>query len=297
MSQDQENMPPLSSASSKSGEDDVTPETPENEQERCTLQQILNEKLLTDMTVVVGAKKKRFELHRAIISFHSEILRVVCTGPFAGTLEGEIQLPFVDVEVFDVIVNWMYAGGLQIDKLNLEAIDEVYRCAGYLQMPGLQEDMRKRVFAAVPWADPLKKEEEAGSLPLEIQELERTPFRGRTIDEKAKLKQFAERMADEGLFSRVTAKGYGTNTQAFAVFLAVRSRRLEKTLNRITCGSCQLMIERDQVADFEKCVMCAEETTRKHFLEDTKHRETALKAGYASGCVEMHGWVQNSELP
>ncbi|KAK6330422.1 hypothetical protein TWF696_003519 [Orbilia brochopaga] len=291
MFEDQENTPPASSASSNDNGDGVT--APEKATVQTTLQTILKEKIFTDTTIYVGEDSTPFHLHRAIISHHSEVFRVACTGPFVESVSGEIHLPSLDPEVFSVVVNWMYDGGLRIHDCSFAAVHGAYLCAEQLQMPALQAAIYNKVLAAVPWAGdgppserPAGSSGKAPSLP-EWKEFEHLPSRGGRLEDKAMLKAFAERMADEGVFSRVTAKSYGTDTLGFAVFLAIHSRRIEKTLNKIACGMCQSLVDKDQTARIERCVICAEHMTRNEFLELSMQCEAKFKTGVEAGTVEM----------
>ncbi|KAJ6255941.1 hypothetical protein Dda_9232 [Drechslerella dactyloides] len=280
--EDQENNPPGAVIYSASEGDDMAPEKPVYER---TLQRLLREGVLSDVRVLAGEKDTVFDLHRCVIGYHSEYFRVALNGPFLESATNDVYLPSLHPEVFNIVVQWMYDGGLQIDGRTLAVVHAAFQAAEYLQIPPLQAEIYERILAAVPWAGEGPPGEGDGraseNAPREFREFGLLPARGGGREEdKIKLKTYAKRMAEDGLFSRVTAKKYGEDTVDFAMFLAGFSRRLERTLNRITCGGCQDMIEQDRNANCDKCVLCDENKPRKVTLAYEKLCEERFREGY-----------------
>ncbi|EWC46655.1 hypothetical protein DRE_04142 [Drechslerella stenobrocha 248] len=252
---------------------------------------ILNDKALSDIKVFVGESETLFELHRSVIASSSEFFRLIFTGVFRESLTGEVRVPTVEPEAFAIIVNWMYGYGLKLDECTLSAINGAYIGADYLQIATLQSEIYRQVLSNIPWArgDPPKGF--SGRIPTvpirkplpDIGRPPRLPSQRLPADlgayaDRKLLKSHAESMAKEGMFSNQTAKDFVVDPMSFSLFLAVAMRRHERSLNRITCNMCQSMLEKDQKANFEMCIICGESVPRKKFLDRVRAIEAGLVA-------------------
>ncbi|KAF1849756.1 uncharacterized protein K460DRAFT_3178 [Cucurbitaria berberidis CBS 394.84] len=64
--------------------------------------------LSSTIIVKVGAKQKKYTLHRKLLVYHSEYFRSALSGKFRETDDGVIVLNDIDTDAFDIFVDWIY---------------------------------------------------------------------------------------------------------------------------------------------------------------------------------------------
>ncbi|KAI4719439.1 hypothetical protein E4T48_04306 [Aureobasidium sp. EXF-10727] len=58
--------------------------------------------------LVVGAAKEHYSLHKELLCFYSDFLRAAFNGSFKEATERKIELPDVEIEVFESFQVWLY---------------------------------------------------------------------------------------------------------------------------------------------------------------------------------------------
>ncbi|KAG9958544.1 hypothetical protein KCU61_g8214, partial [Aureobasidium melanogenum] len=66
----------------------------------------------TLVTIEVGSEKKKFVIHKDILTFYSDFFRGAFNGSFMEATEGKLSLPDVEVEIFDIFNQFLYTGCL-----------------------------------------------------------------------------------------------------------------------------------------------------------------------------------------
>ncbi|KAF2117669.1 hypothetical protein BDV96DRAFT_644020 [Lophiotrema nucula] len=64
------------------------------------------------ITVYVGANRKQYNLHKALLTHHSGYFRGALSGAWAEAQDRSVNLEHVRTGPFNVFVNWMYTGKL-----------------------------------------------------------------------------------------------------------------------------------------------------------------------------------------
>ncbi|KAH9876255.1 hypothetical protein J1614_004134 [Plenodomus biglobosus] len=64
------------------------------------------------VVVKVGAEAKAYTLHKELLTFHSGFFRGALSGHFEESIEGVINLKDLEVDAFNVFVDWMYEKAL-----------------------------------------------------------------------------------------------------------------------------------------------------------------------------------------
>ncbi|XP_041373165.1 BTB/POZ domain-containing protein 2-like [Gigantopelta aegis] len=77
----------------------------------------LEEKILCDVTFIVGGNRKRIQAHRLILSLRSCVFMAMLTGPLAE--QDDIEIPDIDSDVFDQFVRFLYTDIISIDGRNV----------------------------------------------------------------------------------------------------------------------------------------------------------------------------------
>ena len=79
------------------------------------------------VTVLVGPKQHRFDIHKGLLCTKSKFFKATCSGNFKEA-EGKIQLPSQEVDTFKYFVYWLYTGkisGFYYHDKNLPSIKEL----------------------------------------------------------------------------------------------------------------------------------------------------------------------------
>jgi len=61
------------------------------------------------VTVLVGASKQPFVLHKGLLCFYSDFFRAAFEGSFKEATERKIELPDVDIDTFEAFQVWLYS--------------------------------------------------------------------------------------------------------------------------------------------------------------------------------------------
>lgn len=64
------------------------------------------------VTLMIGAAKVKYTLHKGILCFYSDFFRVAFNGSFKEANERTIELPEVEVDVFEASQVWLYTQSL-----------------------------------------------------------------------------------------------------------------------------------------------------------------------------------------
>ncbi|XP_041372636.1 BTB/POZ domain-containing protein 3-like [Gigantopelta aegis] len=101
----------------------------------------LEEKILCDVTFIVGENRKRIQAHRLILSLRSCVFMAMLTGPLAE--QDDIEIPDIDSEVFDQFLRFLYTDVLSIEGRNVigllyaskkyDIIDMENKCLTYIE--------------------------------------------------------------------------------------------------------------------------------------------------------------------
>ncbi|CAD0088398.1 unnamed protein product, partial [Aureobasidium mustum] len=65
------------------------------------------------VTVLVGIFKQPFILHKGLLCFYSDFFRAALEGSFKEANEGKVELPDVQVEIFEAFQVWLYSRSLR----------------------------------------------------------------------------------------------------------------------------------------------------------------------------------------
>ncbi|KAF3176860.1 hypothetical protein EYR41_011885 [Orbilia oligospora] len=110
------------------------------------LMQILHDRENSDVTVTVGPKDKQYYLHRVVICPSSAFFKTALKPErFKEGYTGEISLPDMKPDTFDVIARYMYSAELTVTPAYGDNIIDIYEGAGFLQIPELQDAIFKNL--------------------------------------------------------------------------------------------------------------------------------------------------------
>ncbi|KAI5212715.1 hypothetical protein AUEXF2481DRAFT_31217 [Aureobasidium subglaciale EXF-2481] len=90
------------------------------------------------VTLVVGAKKKSYTLHKDLLIFYSDFFRAALYGSFKEAEEQRVELPEVDEEVFETFQLWLYTRRLDHAEVSFMTITRLWVFADQHQIPLLQ---------------------------------------------------------------------------------------------------------------------------------------------------------------
>ena len=103
--------------------------------------------------ITVGPEKEDFEIHKGLLTKHSDYFRAALSGCFKEANEGVIVLEGEDVKAFAIFHTWLYTSKL-VDVVNgedagftLEEIARVYCLGDRYIVPGLKNTIIDRVIA------------------------------------------------------------------------------------------------------------------------------------------------------
>ncbi|XP_041356595.1 BTB/POZ domain-containing protein 6-like [Gigantopelta aegis] len=101
----------------------------------------LEEKILCDVTFMVGENRKRIQAHRLILSLRSCVFLAMLTGPLAE--QDNIEIPDIDPDVFDQFLKFLYTDDTFIDGRNVigllyaskkyDIVDLEKKCLNYME--------------------------------------------------------------------------------------------------------------------------------------------------------------------
>ncbi|EGX46035.1 hypothetical protein AOL_s00110g199 [Orbilia oligospora ATCC 24927] len=110
------------------------------------LMQILHDRENSDVTVTVGPKDTQYYLHRVVICPSSAFFKMALKPKrFKEGYTGEVNLPEMKPDIFDVIARYMYSAELTVTPAYGDNIIDIYEGAGFLQIPDLQEAIFKNL--------------------------------------------------------------------------------------------------------------------------------------------------------
>ncbi|KAK7180644.1 hypothetical protein DPSP01_014041 [Paraphaeosphaeria sporulosa] len=67
----------------------------------------------SEILVGTGSKSTRFLLHTSLLTQQSPYFRVALTGPFLEATDQSIRFDDVSVEIFELLVSWLYTGAIK----------------------------------------------------------------------------------------------------------------------------------------------------------------------------------------
>ncbi|KAH0367800.1 hypothetical protein KCU65_g4458, partial [Aureobasidium melanogenum] len=95
----------------------------------------------TLVTVEVGSGKKKFVIHKDLLTFYSDYFRGAFNGSFKEAAEGKLSLLDEDVEVFDIFHKFLYTGSIgdgQGHNLRSDTLIKVWVFGDRFLIPCLQ---------------------------------------------------------------------------------------------------------------------------------------------------------------
>ncbi|XP_041373870.1 BTB/POZ domain-containing protein 6-like [Gigantopelta aegis] len=108
---------------------------------RESLRYSLEEKILCDVTFIVGENRKRIQAHRLILSLRSCVFMAMLTGPLAE--QDDIEIPDIDSDGFDQLLRFLYTDVISIDGRNVisllyaskkyDIVDIENKCLTYIE--------------------------------------------------------------------------------------------------------------------------------------------------------------------
>ncbi|KAI4759558.1 hypothetical protein E4T52_02335 [Aureobasidium sp. EXF-3400] len=60
------------------------------------------------VTLIVGTAKKQYTLHKGLLCFYSDFFRAALNGSFKEATERKVELPEVQIDVFEAFQVWLY---------------------------------------------------------------------------------------------------------------------------------------------------------------------------------------------
>ncbi|XP_041372637.1 BTB/POZ domain-containing protein 6-like [Gigantopelta aegis] len=101
----------------------------------------LEEKILCDVTFIVGENRKRIQAHRLILSLRSCVFMAMLTGPLSE--QDDIEIPDIDSDIFDQLLRFLYTDVISIDGRNVitllyaskkyDIVDIENKCLTYIE--------------------------------------------------------------------------------------------------------------------------------------------------------------------
>jgi hypothetical protein len=79
------------------------------------------------VTVEIGAERKKYQLHKALLTHHSGYFRAALKKTWREGMEGLVKLEDVDPVAFDIFVNWIYTRQLPDPKQWSEDLPDIPR--------------------------------------------------------------------------------------------------------------------------------------------------------------------------
>ncbi|XP_041372641.1 BTB/POZ domain-containing protein 2-like [Gigantopelta aegis] len=108
---------------------------------RQSLRYSLDEKILCDVTFIVGENRKRIQAHRLTLSLRSCVFLAMLTGPLAE--EDDIEILDIDSDVFDQLLRFLYTDVISINGRNVisflyafkkyDIVDMENKCLTYIE--------------------------------------------------------------------------------------------------------------------------------------------------------------------
>eukprot|EP00301_Raphidiophrys_heterophryoidea_P014468 c2276_g1_i1.p1 GENE.c2276_g1_i1~~c2276_g1_i1.p1 ORF type:complete len:858 (-),score=182.97 c2276_g1_i1:514-3087(-) len=103
-----------------------------------TLCNFVCNKLLSDVTLLVGASRTPVSAHRVVLASKSHFFHQLFTNGFAETHQSEIALEDVSGDGFDVVIRYMYDNLPQLNELSAQVVFDSLRLADRFGLEELQ---------------------------------------------------------------------------------------------------------------------------------------------------------------
>jgi hypothetical protein len=71
----------------------------------------------SSVTLIVGAAKVQYTLHKGLLCFYSDFFRAALNGSFKEATEHRIELPEVEIDVFEAFQVWLYTQSLPKNEI------------------------------------------------------------------------------------------------------------------------------------------------------------------------------------
>ncbi|KAI4738499.1 hypothetical protein E4T50_11054 [Aureobasidium sp. EXF-12298] len=105
------------------------------------------------VTLIVGKEKKAYNLHKDLLCFYSDYFRAAFNGSFKEAAERKLELPDVEISLFDKFQVWLYTRDLQGPTTNhtesFQFLAEMWIFGDQHQIPLLQNQVMDDIFAKI----------------------------------------------------------------------------------------------------------------------------------------------------
>ncbi|KAI4851213.1 hypothetical protein E4T44_02270 [Aureobasidium sp. EXF-8845] len=101
------------------------------------------------VTLIVGKEEKAYTLHKELLCFYSDYFRAAFNGSFKEATERKIELPDVEISLFDAFQFWLYTRDLQGPTRVLEQFQfliNMWILGDQYQIPLVQNQVMDRIF-------------------------------------------------------------------------------------------------------------------------------------------------------
>lgn len=104
--------------------------------------------------VIVDSGQEKFILHKDLLCFYSDFFRAAFNGSFKEATEGKVELPDVEVEIFEAFQVWLYSRTLyntddpadSAQYLDPTAPEQCHRCYVHQAGRGQQDASTRHVY-------------------------------------------------------------------------------------------------------------------------------------------------------
>ncbi|KAI4717949.1 hypothetical protein E4T48_05857 [Aureobasidium sp. EXF-10727] len=101
------------------------------------------------VTLVISKERKSYTLHKDLLCFYSDYFRAAFNGSFKEALERKIELPDVEISIFEEFQVWLYTRNLpdSTSRCSYFAfLVEMWIFGGRYQIPLLQNQVMDKIF-------------------------------------------------------------------------------------------------------------------------------------------------------
>ncbi|KAF3941936.1 hypothetical protein ABW19_dt0205559 [Dactylella cylindrospora] len=200
----------------------------------------------TDVVVLVGPSKEKFNLHRSIICSRSTFFKAACKETFREGQSREIKLPELDVEAFKLVVNWMYGGGYRLEAHDvgapafgggLSSVKPLLDSADFLGLHQLKKDVIDQYCAALEKLGPFLNPEDRNDVHHLF--ISKT-FRDAQVCDWEHVKRVTDIAVKRFVFRPDTVQGLLREEEGdYSVFFAALALSYADRFQKRYCSSCR----------------------------------------------------------
>jgi len=102
------------------------------------------------VTLIVGKEKKAYNLHKDLLCFYSDYFRAAFNGSFKEAADRKLELPNVEISLFDKFQVWLYTRDLQEPTGpggGFHFLVDMWILGDQHQIPLLQNQVMDEIFA------------------------------------------------------------------------------------------------------------------------------------------------------